>query len=557
LVTVAQAIVLANERCRSGRLAEAEALCRWVLSREPDHTEAISVAGVIAWQTRRFDLAIAHFRRLIDLRPDMAEPRNLLANALRSKGMLHEAISAYRDAVRLKSDFTQAHYNLGMALREAGCVEEAIEAFRRAVALNPDFIDAANDLGSALREAGRLEEAVSVLADVVGQAPDFFKARNNLGNALRAIGRFDEAEAAVRTALNQLPDMPEIHVNLGNVLREKGDLDGAIAATRKAIELRPQMADAHQNLGSHLLLAGRYEEAWPEHEWRWRCQGMPPARAALLRPQWDGSNLDGQTILLHSDAGLGDAIHSLRYVPMVADRGGKIVVECQKELHCLVRRLKGVSDVVTAADALPPFDVQCALMSLPGAFGTTLQTIPSEFPYISVDRSLVESWAQRLSQSRRPRVGLVWAGNPKNTVDLRRSIRLSMFTPLSESREIEFHSLQLGEASRQASDLSGSSRIVDHSSELTDFAQTAALVENLDLVISVDTSVAHLAGALGKPIWIMIPFVPDWRWMLTREDSPWYRTMRIFRQPRPGEWSEVVHRVAHELAKFRTAQVRG
>lgn len=549
-MNVHQSIKLANEHYRLGDLPKAEQLCQEMLSRDSQCVQAIYLLGLIAYRKSRLDLALVHFRRVIDLRPSMAEAHNSLANGLRSKGLIQEAIAAYQRAVGLKEDFAEAFYNLGTALRETDCVEEAVKAFRKSLALQPESADAANDLGSALRETGQIEEAEAVLRQTVQRWPQFFKAHNNLGNALRMLGQFDEAERAVRAALKLRPDIAEIHINLGNVLREKGDIDGAVAATRGALRLRPDMADAHQNLGSHLLLAGRYLEAWPEHEWRWRCQGMTPWRAATLRPQWDGSNLHGRTILLYSDAGLGDAIHCLRYVPLIADRGGRIVVECPEGLHRLVGRLKGVEQIFTEADPLPSSDVQCALMSLPGAFGTTLESIPSRFPYLPVDESLAERWRKQLSNYPHPRVGLAWAGNPKNTVDRRRSMRLAMLAPLAEAGKITFHSLQMGEAAKQITQSPQGLEVVDHSRDLGDFAETAALVQNLDLVISVDTSVAHLAGALGKPIWTMLPYVPDWRWMLNREDSPWYPTMRLFRQTSVGDWPGVVRRIANSLADF-------
>jgi tetratricopeptide (TPR) repeat protein len=550
-----QSIDMAKQFLREGKLREAEDLCERQLQRQPNNAEATFLLGVIAQRTGRLDAAVCQFRRLIDLSPDSPEPHNFLANALRSKGLTEEAIAEYRDAVRLDDRFAHAHYNLGGALRELGRLEDAIAAFRKALALRADFVDAANDLGSALRQTGQFHEAAEILMQAARQAPQFYKVQNNLGNALRLLGRFEEAETAVRNALKLRPDIPEIHVNLGNVLRDKGDLDGAIEATREAIRLRPTLADAHQNLGSQLLLAGRYVEAWPEHEWRWRCEGMTPARAARLRPQWDGSNLDGRTILLHSDAGLGDAIHCLRYVPPIADRGGGIIVECQPELHPLVRELRGVMQVIAPQDPLPHFDVHCPLMSLPGVFVTTPSTIPCQIPYLQTNQGQVADWARRLARSSHPLVGLVWAGNPANSVDRIRSMPFTTLAPLCRIPGVTFHSLQLGDAARQLQRAARDINVIDHSMELTDFAQTAALVMNLDLVISVDTSAAHLTGALAKPIWVMLPFAPDWRWMLNRQDSPWYPTMRLFRQKQPGDWTEVIGRVADELETIVRQQV--
>jgi tetratricopeptide (TPR) repeat protein len=547
---VARTVAAAVESHQRGKLAEAEALYRQALAVEPGNADALHLLGVIAYQTGRLEYAGEYIARAIEANPRLAEAHNSMGNVLRAKGKLAEGVAAYRAALRIKDNYPLAHFNLGTALREGGLTTEAIESLRRAVELQPDFVEAENDLGSALREAGRVEEAVEVLRKATVHAPRFFMAHNNLGNALRLLGRLDEAEAAVREALRIRGDIAEIYVNLGNVLREKEDLAGAIAATREAVRLRPDLADAHQNLGSVLLLAGQYAEGWPEHDWRWRCQLVVMIRTLPEKARWDGSNLEGRTILLQSDAGLGDAIHCARYIPMVADRGGKIVVECAKGLHPLVRGMKGVVQVITENDPLPEYDVHCPIMSLPLAFGTTLETIPSEFPYLRAEETIARKWAERLSEYPKPRVGIVWSGNPKHTHDKNRSIPLSVLLPLGEAGDFVFHSLQVGEASRQASSADGM-KVVDHSAELTDYGETAGLVENLDLVIAVDTSVAHLAGAMGKLVWVMLPAAPDWRWMLGREDSPWYPSMRLFRQEKRGEWASVIERMAEALRELK------
>jgi hypothetical protein len=377
-----------------------------------------------------------------------------------------------------------------------------------------------------------------------------------LGNALRTVGRFDEAEAAIRRAIAIRGDVAEMHVNLGNVLREKGDLPGAIAATRQAIRLRPDLADAHQTLGSHLLLAGEYVEGWREYEWRLRCPNVGHLRSVPGRGRWDGSELGGRTILLQSDAGLGDAIQCARFIPMVVDRGGEVVVECQKELVRLLGKVRGVSQVVSRNDPLPAFDVHFPFLSLPMAFNTTLQTIPKGVPYLGAGEEVMRKWAEKLSGDAGLRVGLVWAGNRNNTQDRKRTLTLHSFAPLADVGGIIFHSLQVGEAANQILDPPKGMKIVDHSAELTDLAETAGLAANLDLVISIDTAVGHLAGAIGKSVWMLLPFTPDWRWMLGREDSPWYPTMRLFRQEKFGDWDGAIGRVAHALGESASQATR-
>ncbi|HMK49340.1 MAG TPA: glycosyltransferase family 9 protein, partial [Thermodesulfovibrionales bacterium] len=299
------------------------------------------------------------------------------------------------------------------------------------------------------------------------------------------------------------------------------------------------------------LRSGDFENGWKGYEWRWQLKDELATARFFSQPRWDGSDISGKTVLLHSEQGFGDTIQFARYAPLVADLGATVIIECQRELVSLLRSVKGVHTVIARDDEAPPFDIHCPLLSLPSVFGTKLETIPGKVPYISADQAAIQLWRDKIiSAPAAPRIGLAWSGNPKKPTDRFRSCPLDAFIPLSGVGDITFFSLQKGAAARQAGTLSEDLKILDYTDKINDFSDTAALVQNLDLVITVDTAVAHLAGALGKPVWILLPFVSDWRWMRDREDSPWYPTMRLFRQRSSGDWESVMSRVSECLREF-------
>jgi Flp pilus assembly protein TadD len=497
------------------------------------------------------DLGINLIRQAIVINPDIAHYYNNLGNALRDKGFSSEAIAAYRNAVRLKPDYPEAHFNLGVALRQQGLIDDAIAAYRNACHFKPKFADAYNDLGSALREKGSLDEAVVALREAVRLKPDLHKAYNNLGNVLHEKGELDDAIIAFRAALRIKPDIAEVHSNLGNVLRDRGMVEEAIDALRQSLRLKPDFAEAHYNLGLVYLLKGEFARAWPEYEWRWRCKSIPSPRGEFDAPRWDGAALDGRTILLHSEAGFGDTIQFVRYAPMVASRGGKVVLECQAPLLRLMRGMPGVEQVVSTTEPLPHFDVHCPMMNLPHAFRTTMETIPATVAYLRADPSLIESWRARVGpDDGQLKVGLIWAGNLRFRLDRTRSLQLDQLAILGRAAGIKFYSLQKGPPGEQAKKPPSGMQLINIGPELNDFSDTAAVMSSMDLILSTDTSVAHLAGALGLPVWVMLQFMPDWRWLLEREDSPWYPTMRLFRQTTWGNWADVVERVGNALGDW-------
>ncbi len=584
-LTIQDAFDLALRHRQAGRLEEAERLLGQILARQPEHADAMRFLGLIARQQGRDDMAVDLLRRAIALRPNYAEAHYDLGNVLTGKGQLDGAIAAYRQAIALKPDVPEAHYNLGVTLQDNGRLDEAIAAYRQAIALNANFTEAQNNLGIALVEAGQFDEAIVACRRAIALNPTLPEAHNNLGIALKRKGQFDEAVAACRRAIALRPNYAAGHGNLGNALRGEGQLDEAITAFRKAITVKPNLLEAHYNLGNALvdkrrpdealaafrraiainttspeahynyslamLTLGQLQQGWEEYEWRWKCKEFPSRPRDFTQPQWDGCPLEGRAILLHAEQGLGDAIQFIRYLPLVQRRGGKIILECHGKLRRLLQPMAGGCQIVTRGQPLPAFDLHCPLLGLPRVFQTNLASIPKTVPYLQADAEDAERWRQRLANhSPAVNVGLAWAGSPIHQNDRNRSIKLAKLAALGRASGVRFFSLQKGEAAAESKTPPAGMELVDWTEELNDFADTAALVANLELVIAVDTAVAHLAGAMGKPVWTLLPIFPDWRWLLEREDSPWYPSMRLFRQSSWGDWDSVVTRVVEALSQW-------
>ena len=460
-----------------------------------------------------------------------------------------------------------------IALRhhQAGRWKQAQAIYRQVLEQSPKNADALHLLGVLAHQEGRDEEAAALISEAIRINPAEASFYINLGQTYRALGLADRAAASYEKAIALNPQSPEIYYSMGKALRDMGRYEEAEAAYAKAIQLKPDHAGAHFDLSVILLLKGECKEGWKEYEWRWRTEEFSGARPAFSQPEWRGEDLAGRTILLQGEQGFGDTIQFVRYAAPLARRmrgreaptvrggppGGqvlprgfaaaqaRVIVSCRPELVRLLRGVEGVSEVVSRDRPLPPFDTYAPMLSLPQLLGTTLRTIPGTVPYLTADPKLVETWRGRLasrSTLHAPRldVGLAWAGSPTHKNDRYRTIPLSAFAPLAGVKGVTFYSLQKGEAAAQAKTPPPGIALVDLTPEIKDFADTAALIANLDLVISADTAVVHLAGAMAKPVWTLLPLVPDWRWMLDREDSPWYPTMRLFRQPSRGDWGSVV-----------------
>ena len=487
-------------------------------------------------------------RQAVALAPDQSEPHHHLALVLQPVAAPALVERLIARAVRCGPTQAEARANLSLALCDQLRHDEAAASAHWAVVLNPAYANGYANLGRILKERVRVQEAAACLRRVVLLHPGHLLGWINLGDALDEAGQVVSALAAIRTALTLDPSAPPVWNNLGHLLLEQGG-----PALRRAIRLAPNYAAAHLNLGMDLLGRGELEEGWREFEW-WRAtipavpgwQGTPQTR-------WRGQDLQGRTLLLRGEQGLGDMLQFARYATLFARAGARVVLETHPPLTRLLATVPGVAGTVPMGAPPPPYDYHQQIMSVPGLQGTRLDTIPAEIPYLAADPAAIETWRERLSALPGRKIGLVWAGNPRpndpgaRLVDSRRSVALKRLAPLLGLSGNSFVSLQMGEAAAQIADLPPELRPLDAMREVQDFADTAALCANLDLVISVDTSVVHLAGAMGKPVWILSRHDGCWRWLLDRDDSPWYPTARLFRQTIPGDWDEVVVRVAEAL----------
>jgi tetratricopeptide (TPR) repeat protein len=436
----------------------------------------------------------------------------------------------------------------GESLHGAGRFVEALHILLKALELSPGEPGALLDIGACLHELGRFEEALHAYGAALGKDPGFAAAYNNRGTTHLALAHYEDAAKDFLHALELGLGKPNVYAALASALQALGRLDEARFCCEEALLLNPQHAEAHWNLALLLLLEGDYRRGWSEFEWRWRKAGFTSWQRTFDRPLWDGSPLGGCTILLHAEQGFGDALQFARYLPLVAARGAEVVVECHRELVTLFARIEGVRTALPFGAALPPFDLHAPFMTLPLIFGTTLGSVPGQAPYISADPARAGVWQQRLADFPGLRVGLVWAGNAAQKKDRERSLPFAALAPLW-SVPAEFFSLQLGEANLAFAQPPPHNRH-DLTSHIKDFDDTAAFIAGLDLVVCACTAVAHLAGALGKPVFLLLAWAPDWRWLLEREDSPWYPTLRIFRQKAPGDWAVPVARVAKAIQEI-------
>lgn len=567
----------------AGRLAEAEAAYRGVLTADPDNAEAYHLMGVLALQVGKPEPAAGLIAQAIRRNPGNAVYYSNLAGALRRLGRLDEAVAAGREAVRLNGAFPDALNNLANALLDCRLHGEATEILRRLIALRPQAVEPRLMLTGALMQENRTEEAEQTLNDLLRIAPDNPSALNNLGVVLRKLKRETEAEAAYRRALDISPgdagmlsnygtlllemervdeaiaqfrkaieikpDFGEAHLNLGLALRTQMRLDEAVVAAREGARLRPDLPEAHAGLGEVLLLTGVLAEGFREYEWRSRMAEFPSPRRDFDRPLWDGVMRPGMTLLVHDEQGVGDTIQFVRFAQLAHRRGMRVIVECNTQLTRLLTGMADVDQVAGRFSPLPPYDAHIPLLSLPQHLDVSLATIPADIPYLRAEPALVESWGRRIAAApgRGLRVGLAWAGSPEHRNDRNRSLALSQLAPLGAVSNVSFFSLQKGAGAQQTANPPPGLTLTDLGPEIGNFADTAAILEHLDLLVTVDTSVAHLAGALGRPVWVLLPFFPDWRWLSDTELSPWYPAMRLFRQPRPQTWAPVIDRLAGAL----------
>jgi tetratricopeptide (TPR) repeat protein len=493
-------------------LAAVERICRALIAHDPKDADALHLLGVVCLDRSQPADAVGYLTRAAEERPDDA----------------------------------QVLYHLGTALLGLKQHAQAETALRRAIALRPGDQGALNNLGNALAGSGRYDEAIEYYRQVAPGDAGYVPACFNLGRSLVVLGRPQEAVPAFRAALAQVSAdadpgrLADLYTDLGHALAELRRYDEAFAAYRATAAVRPQAAGWNESL--LLLLLGRYPEGWRQYESRWGVAGHDPPRADARVP--DLAEVAGRRVLLTPEQGHGDMIQFARYVPLLAARGARVTVQTYPELRALLRTLDGVAGVVGLGENEPPADIVTPLLSLPLVFGTRRDTIPAQVPYLRAPPDRLAAWRRRLGPRTCPRVGLAWWGSQHIA---KRSLPIEPLLTLLSCPGIELHALQKELPPAQRDRLSAQSFLVDHSAELNDYADTAALISLLDLVVTIDTSVAHLAGALGKPVWIMLPHSADWRWLLDRNDSPWYPTARLFRQQCPVDWDDVVAEVVQRL----------
>ncbi len=508
--------------------------------------------GNLYYAEKEWALSVASFQHALSIQPDYAPAYVNMAMALRDQGNPDQALEALGRAVRIDPSVADWHLKRGHILQLQQQEEQALQCYRQAIVLQPDFALAHTNLGSLYAQIGQPEQALASYRKALSLNPLNASMHFNVGSVLQTLGKLDEAIEAYRQALAIDASHLGALVNIASVLDGQKKYDDALACYNEALARYPEDAQIHLNKAYMLLRIGRYSEGWKEYEYRWKRDGAPELH--FSQPLWLGAeDLSGKTILLHGEQGYGDMLHFVRYTKLVAAMGARVYLQVPASLALLTARCAGVTAVFAPGEQIPPFDFHCPLMSLPLACKTEVSTIPADIPYLKGDPARFTHWREKLGEKTGLRVGLAWAGDPRKSepmsaaMDRQRSMRFENMLPLLEVHGVEFFSLQVGDAPRMQ--LKDHPQVRDFTSELANFQETAALVENLDLVISVDTSIVHLSGAIGKPVWILDRLGHCYRWLVGREDSPWYPNARIFRQPVSGDWESVIDHVRRALEK--------
>lgn len=561
------------------RLLDAIAAYERALRARPDHKEALCNRGAALAELGRHVEALASYDRVLAVVPDHAEALSNRGSALKALGRLDDALASYDRALTVQPDDAPTLFNRGVALHELKRFEAALASYDRALALRPDHAATLANRGDVLRELGRLDDALASYDRALAARPDYAEALSNRGNVLKALGRVDDALASYDAALSLdpvysealsnravtlmaqgrlddalescdralalRPDSIEALNNRASVLQELGRFDAALATYDRIAAIAPDYAQAQLNRALLLLLSGDFARGWPAYEWRRKLPSW--VERGFAQAEWSGEEIAGKRLLLHAEQGFGDTIQFARYAELAAKRGANVILEVQPQLAPLLNGLFGVEVVAAGQEALPSFDLHSPLLSLPHLFATELTTIPGSTPYIVAPADRITSWAPRLPADGL-RVGLAWSGHRDNARDVERSIPFARLLPLLDVTGTSFVSLQKDVRPGDAGDVSRCSSMLDLRADLRDFADTAAVIAHLDLVITVDTAVAHLAGAMGKPVWLLLPRIPDFRWLLDRTTSPWYRSARLFRKGQTDSWDDVIACVAAELA---------
>jgi len=565
---------------QAGELVDAAEIYRAILETNSNHPDALHLLGVILQAAGDLEAAITLITRSTELAPDFVASWVNLGNALQLDGRLEDAVDAFKRAMEIAPDQAEAANNLASALNELERFDEAIEACEQAIKLTPGLGVAHSNLGNALAGLERMDEAIasykraleinpadaaayynlgnaySNLNDLEGALEQYRKSvaldnanaekHYNFANTALALDMFDDAVEAFGKAIEIDPDYIDAHCNLGATLQKMGRTGDAIASLERAITDEPDSPDLHWNLSLALLQHGDYGRGWAEYEWRWKTPTFLAFARDFGKPRWQGEDLTGKTIFIDTEQGFGDGIMFSRYAPLVAERGGRVILECRPQLNRLFESLDGVVELVDLGAEPPEYDLHAPLMSLPYLFETTMETLPASVPYLTVPEGTpVDS---RIAEAEGLSIGIVWAGSPTRVDNHKRSCELADFAPLFAVPGTRFFSLQVGPFQDQLNDADNSAGVIDLADDLNDFGDTAAAIQALDLVISVDTGVLHLAGALGKTAWSLMSKPTGFLWQDERADSAWYPTLKLFRQSDPGDWGPVFDAAAKELA---------
>lgn len=544
---------IAMELYRHGRLEEARTRYEFILECQGADAQATFMLGIIEYRLSRFRQALAWFDATIRIRPDFAEAHSNRGLALLAMDNVEAAISGFDKAVALNPRYAEAWHNRGIACHRHRRFDAADASFDKAIDIRPDFAPAYAGKGDTLLTIRQFGPAISCYDKVISIHSGIPEIWMNRGIALQELERFDDALNSYEQAIALAPDAPQPHYNRGKSFQELNKLQDAIDCYDRAIAIRPDYAEARLNKSFALLLDGNFNEGLELYEWRWKTATNAPLQRSFTRHPWLGNESPaGKTLLIHAEQGFGDTIQFSRYAKCLADMGATVIMQVQPELAGVLRDLEGVSQLVSMSTPPPPFDLHCPMLSLPLACKTEIQTIPAAAKYISAPHDNLAKWRQRLgSHDGTLRIGLAWSGNPLPINGRKRTIPLAQLLGRLPGG-LRYFSLQkeLWPSDLPAMETCGSN-ITHFGDELEDFGDTAALCELMDLVVSIDTGIAHLSAALGKATWVLLPFSPDWRWLLGRDDSPWYPMATLFRQTSRGNWNDVLEVVATRLEQFR------
>lgn len=534
---------------RAGRAHDAAQLFQTVVAERPQHAHALNGLGLSSLAANEPENAATYFARAANADPANVGFQMNLGTALMKQRRFVEAEQAYRNVLARAPEDANAQSNLAIVLAQLGRVDEAIASAHKAIAINPGMIGAHTNLAGFLKQKGLYAEAVEAYKAGLDLAPSHSGLLSEYATYLGRAGRLEEALQTLQQAIRAAPSSSQVYMNLAFLLQGELRMDEAVDAYRKAKELAPENALCHMNLGVALLMAGQWEEGLQEYEWRLKNRDL--YTSTFTPNRWDGSDPAGKTLVIRSEQGIGDSFNFIRYAYPIAQRGAKVIVEAHAPAARLIASAPGVAQVFVQGQAPPRADFEIPIASLPLVAQVRPDSIFAPVPYLKAEQDRVEAWAERMKQyPAKIKVGIVWAGSNQNPRDASRSMKLMDFAPLASVSGVRLFGLQKGIAAMQIFSAGPSMGIVDFAPFLNSFDDTAAALMNLDLLISVDTSVAHLAGALGKPVWLLIERVPDWRWMLNRSETAWYPTMKLFRQPRRGDWETVIQQVVQELSRF-------